>query len=313
MKMRKQSVLLLLLALFLFSPAAFSSGELDQEEAGYNPAPGSVRILDVAYAGEGCPVGSLLDDISPDNEVITLFFSQFNVTKTPEYRQRFIKKMCQLKFMMEVPPGWSHAVFSLNVQGYADLQEGLVGFQNLAYSYADGRGRKPLGKMTIQGPFADDYVRTEQIPATELVWSSCRENRHQITLISTLGIEAQGPPAQGASGMMTMDVMENTLYRGQNGYLSQQMAVLWKRCENKNNPRRPNASYVALCPLQLTNNKMKEPLRTMTIKARAKTPENAIRKAEIKAANRCLNQRRGGRGRNAECRFQSELCQVAQL
>ena len=299
--------ILFLTALIYSWTQAFA--EVDPEESEFNPSAHSVKIMDFSYNGSGCPQGSVLGDVSPDNEVITLIFSDYRVEKLAN-EPAGAKRNCAMRFTLDAPAGWSHAVFSMNVQGYADLQPGLVGIQNLGYSYADGSGRNPLGKMRIEGPYADDYVRSEQISTSALSWSSCSKNRHQILVNSAIAIESQNQQGKAATGMMTVDVMENVLEGGSTGKVTQQFGVLWKRCPN--GPQPTKKSVFALCRVQLKNAQTGSLVREITIKSRAKDADKALAKANRRAQKRCQNVT-NRRGQRMTCSFNPSGCSVVNI
>lgn len=285
----------------------------DPDEAEFNPDPRSVRIESFGYSGTGCPAGSVLGDISPDNEVITLLFSQYAVEKRAN--EQAGQKNCNMQFRLSAPAGWSHAVMSMNVQGYADLEGGLTGIQNLSYGYADGTGRNKLGQMRITGPYTDDYTRSEEIPLQSLDWSKCDRGVNQVHIQSSIAIRPAGQQGRRAVGLMTTDVIENVLEQGVPGRMNQQFTLLWRKCPKAGEPAKK--SNLAVCRVRITERGTGKLIRQVNVKARAKNAEQALRKAQRKAQQRCQNVSRGpGRGRAAvakDCSWSASQCARIQL
>ena len=295
-----------LICLSLVASTSFVRADVDSDEADFNPPAGTVRITDFSYAGTGCPSGTVLGDVSPDNEVITMIFSDYRVAKEGPQTPGESRKNCRMRFGFEAPAGWSHAVYSMTVQGYADLDDGLTGIQNLSYSNADGQGRNPLGKMKIEGPYRNDYVRSEKIELANLEWSTCQKDKHRVLIDSAIAIQPKGPAGRTASGLLTVDVLENVLAGGAPGKITQQFEVLWKRCPGATPAKR---TALAMCKIQLVDRRDGKLIREASIKARAQNKDKALAKATKKAQKRCQQLERHRNGR-AECRIETACTAV---
>lgn len=291
------------------------SARAQNDEAEFSPDPRSVRIESFSHSGTGCPAGSVVGDISPDNQVITILFSQYSVEKRAS--EQAGAKNCNMRFRLAAPAGWSHAVMSMSVQGFADLEAGLSGFQGLSYGYADGTGRNKLGRMTIEGPYTNDYNRVEEIPLSSLDWSRCDKATNDVVIQSNIGIRAAGPAGRTAVGLMTTDVIENVLDQGVSGKMNQQFAVLWKKCPAGGGAGGVKKAGLAVCKISISERASGKLLKQVSVRARAKTSAMALQKAQRKAQQRCAAvQNGGGRGRGGvakSCQWSASQCSSVEL
>ena len=88
-------------------------------------APDQIYIEKVRAAGSGCPTGSAYIDISPDKQVFTAIFDEFQAIIDPNDRNvRYSDrhKRCDLAVKVHVPQGWQFSVFQADYEGWYDLQ-----------------------------------------------------------------------------------------------------------------------------------------------------------------------------------------------
>lgn len=216
------------------------------------PEPGSVSIADISYRGSGCPQGSVAYNLSPDAKAFTVLFDNF-IVEAGEENQRD-RKRCNVNLDMNVPSGWSFALFCVEFRGFADLEEGLVGEQTSRFRF--GRSwMRPLGKMKLEGSYADDYQKVEQIPLSSYTWTPCDSSRTkrlqlqtEIAITPDRGHGGRGNPwwrrgrgGRGGGrgghgnepepkyGVMTVDSID--------GELAHHYGIAWRRCETEDNRR----------------------------------------------------------------------------
>jgi len=100
------------------------------------------------------------------------------------------------------------------------LDSGLVGTMRSEFWLQGTSSRRFQLRSNITGPFADDYLRREQIPLNALTWSSCLSNRavNVRTSVSITGANSHNRK----QGLMTVDSLD--------GELRQIYGLHWRRC-----------------------------------------------------------------------------------
>ena len=84
-------------------------------------SPQKVQITNVVAHGTGCPKNSVFIDISPDKQVFTALFEQFQATIDPfdpsiRYADRH--KRCDISLKVQVPSGWQFSIFQADYEGW---------------------------------------------------------------------------------------------------------------------------------------------------------------------------------------------------
>jgi hypothetical protein len=108
------------------------------------PSGHEVSIEGLAFAGSGCPAGSVSGQLSSDLTTLTLLYDSFvaqagNNIPPSEYR-----KNCQLNVKIQYPSGWQFSVFKADYRGYAQIPTGDTGTCKATY-YFSGDSRQASG------------------------------------------------------------------------------------------------------------------------------------------------------------------------
>lgn len=183
------------------------------------PAPGQFGIENAAFRGTGCRPGTVAWNSSPDARALTLLFSDFVVEAGPA-TQRQMSKVCELDLRLRVPSGWSYALASVDVRGYAQLATQESKGRVHAF-YAFGRSPEPelLISQQFKGPYASDYQLHGDAALESLVWSPCGGSR--LMRLRTR-INAVAPANGSAGALVTVDSVDSEV--------TQKYALTWKRC-----------------------------------------------------------------------------------
>ena len=200
--------------------------------AGSLPPQNSVTIVGFESAGSGCPTGSVLHDISPDAQVITLIFSEYQLAREGTKHPYGAHKSCRMKIQFDVPPGWSYTLNQLSVQGGVDLEPGLAAEVRLSYWTGEDRRPQQLKPQRFAGPVVKDYTFVRQF-TDDVRWSSCDRHRqvgHELVLDSTASIYPTCHSGRNALGVMTIDAMENVIVSGEKSKAIFQSNLRWRRC-----------------------------------------------------------------------------------
>lgn len=136
------------------------------------PKPGEVIVNQITYTGTGCPLGSVADSLSEDDEVFTLLFDQFTVETGPTIDAKREKKNCRIVVDMRVPPGWTYTVARADFRGYANVEKGAVGEQRSNLYFRD---KGPVLTATFTGPVVKDYLVTNDVGPGEHPWQNCKK------------------------------------------------------------------------------------------------------------------------------------------
>lgn len=179
-------------------------------------AQGSLRLGVPAYGGTGCPAGSASVSVSPDQSAVSILFDQFLTEAGNTTRRRIDRKSCNFAIPVQVPQGYSVALFAVDYRGYNAVPRGGYNRLDAEYFWAGTRG--PRISRQFNGPLNDVYTVTDRLIATALVWSACGAS-------TTLRVNASMMSMTNARNEQTLgtvdsaDVSSGLIYRLQ-----------WRRC-----------------------------------------------------------------------------------
>jgi hypothetical protein len=208
----KMSSSLKLLALLSSAPA-FATG----------PAPAeNIRIENIAYKGSGClKEDSASINISDDKQAFTVTFSEFAAQTGPFLTPLDGRKQCNLTLDLNIPAGWQFSIASFNFRGYVGLDQGIVAEHSATY-YLQGDARQQKFASVTQGPYADEYVYTDNIGIGSTVWSKCGVKRalNINTAITVRNTDKNAFP--NATGFIANDSID--------GLIQQVYGLTWRQC-----------------------------------------------------------------------------------
>ncbi|KAK3897752.1 hypothetical protein C8A05DRAFT_19540 [Staphylotrichum tortipilum] len=144
------------------------------------PSGHEVQITGLAFAGSGCPAGSVSGQLSSDLTTLTLLYANFVAQAGNNISPSNYRKNCQLNVKLKYPSGWQFSVFKADYRGYAQIPSGDTGTCKATY-YFSGDSRQVWlfalahisSTMIIKGPFDDNYLKTDQFGVESTVWSPC--------------------------------------------------------------------------------------------------------------------------------------------
>ncbi|KAK3317048.1 hypothetical protein B0H66DRAFT_562713 [Apodospora peruviana] len=158
--------------LFLFTGLVASASPILTEGLEGGPSGHEVSITGIAFAGSGCPAGSVSGMLSSDLTTITLLYASFVAQAGKDLSASNYRKNCQLNVKLKYPSGWQFSVFKADYRGYAQIPKGDTGTCKATY-YFSGDSRQIASTMTIKGPYDDNYIKTDQFGVESTVWSPC--------------------------------------------------------------------------------------------------------------------------------------------
>ncbi|KAM7205419.1 protein of unknown function (DUF4360) domain containing protein [Naviculisporaceae sp. PSN 640] len=136
------------------------------------PSGNEVQITGIAFAGSGCPAGSVSGQLSSDLTTITLLYASFVAQAGKGLSASEYRKNCQLNVKLKYPSGWQFSVFKADYRGYAQIPKGDTGTCKATY-YFSGDSKQITSTLTIKGPYDDNYLKTDQFGVESTVWSPC--------------------------------------------------------------------------------------------------------------------------------------------
>ncbi|MCB0405599.1 MAG: DUF4360 domain-containing protein [Bdellovibrionales bacterium] len=206
-----------LYAVFLLVTSSVHAGIIvmpDDPDEG--PDPSTVSIKSIAYAGTGCPAGTVSESLAPDAKAFTLLFDSYVVEAGPGVPLRESRKNCQLAVDLRFPQGWSFTIVDVDYRGYASIDRGATGTQKTNY-YFQGQRVGPSLQTTMRGPFDDDYHIRDKLGVDAVVYSPCGLSR-ALNLNTQIRVQARG----SSQALMTIDSID--------GELTHVYGLKWRRC-----------------------------------------------------------------------------------
>jgi hypothetical protein len=187
--------------------------------AAFAEAPEYVRVKSIAYAGSGCPAGSVATNVAPDRQAFTLLFDQYIAEVGPGVPFNQKRKNCQINLDLDYPSGWSYAVKKVSYSGFVDLDSRVTATAQTSI-YFQGSAETAVAKKSITGPSSRSFDVTESFSSSSLAWSPCGARR-SLNLNTQLLLTSS---SSRASGLAVIDT-DSGLPGGVNN-----LKLVWKRC-----------------------------------------------------------------------------------
>lgn len=156
----------------LLSPLAVLGTPITAVPLADTPSGHEVTIQGIAFAGSGCPAGSVSGQLSSDLTTITLLYSSFVAQAGQGISASNYRKNCQLNVKIKYPQGYQFSIFKADYRGYAQIPKGDTGTCKATY-YFSGSSQQVSSTLVIKGPFDDNYLKTDQFGVESTVWSPC--------------------------------------------------------------------------------------------------------------------------------------------
>lgn len=123
------------------------------------------------YGGNGCPAGSASATVSPDGSAISILFDQYIAEAGATTGRRVDRKSCNLAVPVQVPQGYSVAVFQVDYRGFNAVPAGGYNRFDTEYFWAGARG--PRMSRVFTGPANSQFSLRDNLVAQTLVWTPC--------------------------------------------------------------------------------------------------------------------------------------------
>lgn len=156
------------LAATTLSPSAAAGGG--------TPPPGKV-VIDVALVnGSGCPRGTAMVAVAPDNTGFVLSTRSFPAQAGAGSQPGDSRSNCQVGLRVNVPQGFTYAIAGAEYSGYAHLEKGATGLVR-ARQYFQGGSQTADWSQGFAGPYDGPWQASEVIRDEALVYAPCGEQR----------------------------------------------------------------------------------------------------------------------------------------
>lgn len=180
--------------------------------------PDYVKLRSIAFAGSGCPAGSVAGNVSQDLTAFTLLFDQYIAEIGPGVPFSEKRKNCQLNIDFDFPQGWSYSLLTLDYRGYVALDTRVTGTQQSSY-YFQGQFTTARLRTPMVGPIDQDYQIRDVLGLSSVVWSPCGARR---SLNINSEIRLDNSRNRLGRGLMTTDSID--------GNVKLIYGIQWRRC-----------------------------------------------------------------------------------
>jgi hypothetical protein len=169
------------------------------------------------YGGNGCPAGSASATVSPDGSAISILFDQYIAEAGNTTGRRIDRKSCNLAVPVQVPQGYSVAVFQVDYRGFNAVPVGGMNRFDVEYFWAGARG--PRLTRTFTGPTNQDFSLSDNLMAQTLVWTPCGESVN-LRINSSMMAQSNARMEQTMGIVDSADISSGLVYH-----------VQWRRCQ----------------------------------------------------------------------------------
>lgn len=176
-------------------------------------AQAGLRLGNPTYGGTGCPQGTANAVLAPDGRTLSIFYDQYRAATGGG--RSFDRKSCNLAIPLDVPPGISVSVLTVDYRGFNHLPSGASSVFTVEYFFAGGQG--PRFTRGFEGPQTRDFFIRNQLTAASTVWSACGAD---VILRTNSSVRLSSPGGRNAEATVdTEDIAAALVYR-----------LSWRRC-----------------------------------------------------------------------------------
>lgn len=160
------------------------------------------KIIDFAYAGEGCPANSVDYVFDRKNNVLTVSFDEYSVWVSGDFGDDNKSSACTLSFIVKVPNGWNNGQISMNkveYLGFIDTEDSVSGQLRRTYKYDWNR---PISRITnFRYGEVDDFWIVDDFNG----WSVCSD---QVTVNAITRIRLNGEASGDYYNELVVDTVK---------------------------------------------------------------------------------------------------------
>ncbi|WII73851.1 DUF4360 domain-containing protein [Bdellovibrio sp. 22V] len=173
-----------------------------------------IRLGQPAYGGTGCPAGTASVTLSPDQSAVSILFD--NYVAEAGGGRRVDRKSCNISVPVQVPSGYSVAVFQVDYRGFNSVPRGGMSRFDAEYFWAGARG--PRVSRTFVGPVSDVYTVSDGLIASAMVWTPCGASVN-LRVNTSMMAQSNARSEQTLATVDSADISSGLIYHLQ-----------WRRC-----------------------------------------------------------------------------------
>ncbi|KAJ2922374.1 hypothetical protein H1R20_g14724, partial [Candolleomyces eurysporus] len=185
------------------------------------PPPTGFNITSLGVIGSGCPPGSTYYLLNPDRTAVTVTFSQYYAEAGPGIPISANRKNCALTFGVQVPPGFTFGIATVDYRGFYQLDRSVTAAQQSIY-YFQGNLQQATARSNLVGPVSGaDYTYRDSFDLVSTVLSPCGQDT---VLVVTSDLRVNNAQNRQGSGYIATDSIDTAL--------AQTFNFQWQTCKN---------------------------------------------------------------------------------
>lgn len=175
-----------------------------------------LRLGQPAYGGNGCPAGTASITLSPGEDALSILFDNYIAEAGASTGKRVDRKSCNISIPVQVPQGYSVAVFQVDYRGFNLVPSGGRNQFDVEYFWAGARG--PMIRRTFMGPQNQNFTIGDTLMASTLVWTPCGASVN-LRVNSSMMVMSNHRQEQALGMVDSADISSGLVYHLQ-----------WRRC-----------------------------------------------------------------------------------
>jgi hypothetical protein len=181
------------------------------------PNPNQVHINGIQHGGPGCKQGTVAAYLSEDAQAFTLMFDEYAASQSVGSSPAEARKFCNISVDLHIPQGFQYTIAKIDYRGYVSLDRGVKAQVSSQYRFSGNNASTPNLVQNFVGPMDADYLKTDVLGITSVVWSPCGVSRalNIKSAVTLLGDRRK-------TGLITLDTID--------GEFSVKYALQWRRC-----------------------------------------------------------------------------------
>ncbi len=137
-----------------------------------------IALQEPSYGGTGCPQGTVGVALSPDAKTLSVVFDAFMAEAGKSVNKTLDRKSCNLIVPIHIPQGMSVSVLKVDYRGYVYAPKGAQAQFNVEYFLKSfgSQSTGPKATKTFLGAYDNEYLISNQLGLSGIVWSACGED-----------------------------------------------------------------------------------------------------------------------------------------
>lgn len=179
-----------------------------------------IRLGVPGYGGTGCPAGTVSATLSDDQKTLSLIFDGYVAEAGGDTRKTVDRKNCQVALPIHVPQGYSFSIIEMDYRGFNSLPSGAFSQFNVEYylAFPGAPVSGPKYSKRWYGPLSQDYLLSNALGLSAVVWSPCGGDLNLRTNTSMM-VQTNRAREQAMATVDSIDAKASIEY-----------LIQWRRC-----------------------------------------------------------------------------------